>query len=307
MKAKRINLKYIPRILSSKPLLEYFMSILLDEPVQLPCWPKETSWDYIYPFADLFVRSDDGILVSLSANLFDPEHIVDELRLSASDDAPTCSIAICDRDVVGLGQSYCRIVPMAVGISETKRMDSSWQIHVLAFGQGITKRNAPPEIQQLLDHMAGMETQPAPGSLLSRMLDEDFVWCFLCGARHGLKSVYHDKYEKLAQEETFWRIDLLIERYSQGYIEGYTKIEEYTKELQHMIATAAKFGEPLSLSWISNDIPDPMVRDVMDGKEWTQDDLLQWYKSELSEEAKRRRAETEAADTDDQPPVDSPL
>ena len=196
---------------------------------------------------------------------------------------------------------------MAVGISETKRMDSSWQIHVLAFGQGITKRNAPPEIQQLLDHMAGMETQPAPGSLLSRMLDEDFVWCFLCGARHGLKSVYHDKYEKLAQEETFWRIDLLIERYSQGYIEGYTKIEEYTKELQHMIATAAKFGEPLSLSWISNDIPDPMVRDVMDGKEWTQDDLLQWYKSELSEEAKRRRAETEAADTDDQPPVDSPL
>ena len=88
MKAKRIKLKYIPRILSSKPLLEYFMSILLDEPVQLPCWPKETSWDYIYPFADLFVRSDDGILVSLSANLFDPEHIVDELRLSASDDAP---------------------------------------------------------------------------------------------------------------------------------------------------------------------------------------------------------------------------
>ena len=307
MKTKRIELEYVPRILSHKPLLEHFLSILLDKPVQLPCWPTEVRWDCIYPLADLHVRSVDGILVSLSANLFDPTRIVDELRYSMSNRAPTCSIAICNRDVLGFGRSYCRIVPMAVSGTDTRLMDSSWQIHVLAFGWGITNRNAPPEIQQLLDHMAGMETQPAPGSLLSRMLDEDFVWCFLCGARHGLKSVYHDKYEKLAQEETFWRIDLLIERYSQGYIEGYTKIEEYTKELQHMIATAAKFGEPLSLSWISNDIPDPMVRDVMDGKEWTQDDLLQWYKSELSEEAKRRRAETEAADTDNQPPVDSPL
>lgn len=307
MKAKRIKLEYIPRILSDKPLLEYFLSILLNKPVQLPCWPKETSWDYSYPFADLFVRSDAGILVSLSANLFDPEHIVDELRLSVSDDAPTCSIVLCDKDVLGLGQSYCRIVPMAEGVSEAKRMESSWQIHVLAFGRGITRRNAPPEIQQLLDHMTGMDTQPAPGSLLSRMLDEDFVWCcLLSDARHALKAPYHSKSKKLAQEDLFTRPDLILEAFSRSFIEGFTQIESMN-QIMHRGLTIAELRDSLPTVCKSLHIPDPMVQDAIAGKEWTKDDLLQWYKSELSEEAKRRRAAAEAADTDDQPPADSPL
>ena len=307
MKTKRIELEYVPRILSHKPLLEHFLSILLDKPVQLPCWPTEVRWDCIYPLADLHVRSVDGILVSLSANLFDPTRIVDELRYSMSNRAPTCSIAICNRDVLGFGRSYCRIVPMAVSGTDTRLMDSSWQIHVLAFGRGITNRNAPPEIQQLLDHMAGMETQPAPGSLLSRMLDEDFVWCFLCEARHALKRVYHDQYEELAKEETPDMLDYFINRFSWGFIEGYTKIEEYNKQTQGCLAISEKRKDPQILSIMADRVPLPMMHDIIAGKEWTKEDLLQWYQRELSEEAKRRRAEAEAADTDDQPPADSSL
>ena len=41
MIAKHIHLEHLPRILSNKPLLEHFLSALLDKTVQLPCWPKE--------------------------------------------------------------------------------------------------------------------------------------------------------------------------------------------------------------------------------------------------------------------------
>ena len=82
MIAEHISLEYLPRILSNKPLLEHFLSALLDKTVQLPCWPKEMPWDFCYPFADLYVRLRGKMLVSLSANLFDPKHPVDELRLS---------------------------------------------------------------------------------------------------------------------------------------------------------------------------------------------------------------------------------
>ena len=82
MIAKHIHPEHIPRILSNKPLLEHFLGVLLDKTVELPCWPKEIPWDFCYQFADLFVRFRGKMLVSLSANLFDPKHPVDELRLS---------------------------------------------------------------------------------------------------------------------------------------------------------------------------------------------------------------------------------
>ncbi len=51
MIAKHIHLEHLPRILSNKPLLEHFLSVLLDKTVELPCWPKEIPWDFCYPFA----------------------------------------------------------------------------------------------------------------------------------------------------------------------------------------------------------------------------------------------------------------
>ena len=289
MIAKHIHLEHLPRILSNKPLLEHFLSALLDKTVQLPCRPKEVPWDSCYPSADLYVRLRGEMLVSLSANLFDPKHPVDELRLSTGVSDPTCSIVISDIDIVGLGQSYCRIVPMAVGDSETRLMDSCWQIHILSFSRSITTRNAPPEIQQLLDHMAGKEIQPTPGSLLDRMLHEDFVWCWLNGARYSLKENYSSKYEQYAQQNLSSWIDYIMEGYSQEFIKGYTEIDIHTGVLQRALNIAQSREELFAICKAAR-IPEPMVQDAIAGKIWTQDDLLQWYETALAEEAERRRA-----------------
>ena len=296
MIAERIHLEHIPRILSNKPILEHFLSALLDKTVQLPCWPKEMPWNFCYPFADLYVRLRGEMLVSLSANLFDPKHPVDELRLSTGGSDPTCSIVISDTDIVGLGQSYCRIVPMAVGDSETRLMDSCWQIHILSYSRSITTRNAPSEIQQLLDHMAGMEIQPEPDSLLDRMLHEDFVWCWLSSARYSLKENYSSKYEQYAQQYPSSRIDYIMEGYSQEFIKGYTGIDVYTDMLQNVLGIAQSREELFAVCNAAR-IPEPMIQDAIAGKIWTQDDLLQWYETALAEEAERRRsAESENED-----------
>ena len=254
-----------------------------------PCWPKEMPWDFCYPFADLYVRLRGKMLVSLSANLFDPKHLVDELRLSTGVSDPTCSIVISDTDIVGLGQSYCRIVPMAVGDSETRLMDSCWQIHILSYSRSITTRNAPSEIQQLLDHMAGMKIQPAPDSLLNRMLHEDFVWCWLNGARYSLKGSYSSKYEQYTQQYPSSRIDYIMEGYSQEFIKGYAGIDVYTDMLQNVLGIAQSREELFAVCNAAR-IPEPMIQDAIAGKIWTQDDLLQWYETALAEEAERRRA-----------------
>ena len=289
MIAKHIHLEHLPRILSNKPLLEHFLSALLDKTVQLPCWPKEMPWDFCYPFADLYVRLRGKMLVSLSANLFDPKHLVDELRLSTGVSDPTCSIVISDTDITGLGQSYCRIVPMAVGDSETRLMDSCWQIHILSSSRSITTRNAPSEIQQLLDHMAGMKIQPEPDSLLDRMLHEDFVWCWLNGARYSLKGSYSSKYEQYAQQYPSSRIDYIMEGYSQEFIKGYAGIDVYNDMLQNVLGMAQSREELFAVCKAAR-IPEPMIQDAIAGKIWTQDDLLQWYETALAEEAERRRA-----------------
>ena len=296
MIAERIHLEHIPRILSNKPLLEHFLSALLDKAVQLPCWPKEMPWDFCYPFADLYVRLRGKMLVSLSANLFDPKHLVDELRLSTGVSDPTCSIVISDTDITGLGQSYCRIVPMAVGETDTRLMDSCWQIHILSSSRSITTRNAPSEIQQLLDHMAGMKIQPEPDSLLDRMLHEDFVWCWLNGARYSLKENYSHKYEQCAQQYSSGWIDYIMEGYSQEFIKGYTGIDVYTDMLQNVLGIAQSREELFAVCNAAR-IPEPMIQDAIAGKIWTQDDLLQWYETALAEEAERRRsAESENED-----------
>ena len=296
MIAEHISLEYLPRILSNKPLLEHFLSALLDKAVQLPCWPKEMPWDFCYPFADLYVRLRGKMLVSLSANLFDPKHLVDELRLSTGVSDPTCSIVISDTDITGLGQSYCRIVPMAVGETDTRLMDSCWQIHILSSSRSITTRNAPSEIQQLLDHMAGMKIQPEPDSLLDRMLHEDFVWCWLNGARYSLKENYSHKYEQCAQQYSSGWIDYIMEGYSQEFIKGYTGIDVYTDMLQNVLGIAQSREELFAVCNAAR-IPEPMIQDAIAGKIWTQDDLLQWYETALAEEAERRRsAESEDED-----------
>ena len=290
MIAEHISLEYLPRILSNKPLLEHFLSALLDKTVQLPCWPKEMPWNFCYPFADLYVRLRGEMLVSLSANLFDPKHPVDELRLSTGGGSdPTCSIVISDTDITGLGQSYCRIVPMAVGETDTRLMDSCWQIHILSSSRSITTRNAPSEIQQLLDHMAGMKIQPEPDSLLDRMLHEDFVWCWLSGARYSLKGSYSSKYEQYAQQYPSSRIDYIMEGYSQEFIKGYTEIDIHTGVLQRALDIAQSREELFAVCNAAR-IPEPMIQDAIAGKIWTQDDLLQWYETALAEEAERRRA-----------------
>ena len=296
MIAEHISLEYLPRILSNKPLLEHFLSVLLDKTVQLPCWPKEMPWDFCYPFADLYVRLRGRMLVSLSANPFDPKHLVDELRLSTGGSDPTCSIVISDTDITGLGQSYCRIVPMAVGETDTRLMDSCWQIHILSSSRSITTRNAPSEIQQLLDHMAGMKIQPEPDSLLDRMLHEDFVWCWLNGARYSLKENYSHKYEQCAQQYSSGWIDYIMEGYSQEFIKGYTGIDVYTDMLQNVLGIAQSREELFAVCNAAR-IPEPMIQDAIAGKIWTQDDLLQWYETALAEEAERRRsAESENED-----------
>ena len=288
MIAKHIHLEHLPRILSNKPLLEHFLSALLDKTVQLPCWPKEMPWNFCYPFADLYVRLRGKMLVSLSANLFDPKHLVDELRLSTGVSDPTCSIVISDTDITGLGQSYCRIVPMAVGDSETRLMDSCWQIHILSYSRSITTRNAPSEIQQLLDHMAGMKIQPEPDSLLDRMLHEDFVWCWLSDARYSLKGSYSSKYEQYAQQYSSSRIDYIMEGYSQEFIKGYAGIDVYTDMLQNVLGIAQSREELFAVCNAAR-IPEPMIQDAIAGKIWTHA-LLQWYETARAEEAERRRA-----------------
>ena len=233
------------------------------------------------------------MLVSLSANLFDPKHLVDELRLSTGVSDPTCSIVISDIDIVGLGQSYCRIVPMAVGDSETRLMDSCWQIHILSFSRSITTRNAPSEIQQLLDHLSGEKIEPTPGSLLDRMLHEDFVWCWLNDARHVLKDHYAAKYEKFAKEYPPNRAGRIVDGYSEEFIKGYTQMKTYTGALQHALSIAPDREELFTVCKAAG-IPGPMVQDALDGKTWTWDDLLQWYETALQEEDERRRAAAEA-------------
>ena len=292
MIAEHISLEYLPRILSNKPLLEHFLSVLLDKTVQLPCWPKEMPWDFCYPFADLYVRLRGKMLVSLSANLFDPKHLVDELRLSTGVSDPTCSIVISDTDIVGLGQSYCRIVPMAVGDSETRLMDSCWQIHMLSFSRSITTHNAPSEIQQLLDHMAGMKIQPEPDSLLDRMLHEDFAWSPIADMRSNCKAnIYACCTARLKLDADRRSIRSYAQSIAENAFSAVDLSELYAKLTQ--LAARNLSDTELQLYFHQTGIPAELYRDALDGITWDVAYLHVRFDQALQEEAERRRAAVE--------------
>ena len=291
MIVERIRPEHIPRIVSNKPIMEHFLRVLLDKPVTLSDWPSEASCSDFSAGPDLCAVTTGGMRICLHVNLFGSETMMDELMHAAAQyfPDPVCTIVLTAFDPVDLGQAYCRIAPMAVDAPVITELESVWQIHVLSFAAEIVNRNAPPEIQQLLDHMAGKEIPPTPGSLLDRMLHEDFVWCWLNGARYSLKGSYSSKYEQYAQQYPSSRIDYIMEGYSQEFIKGYAGIDVYTDMLQNVLGIAQSREELFAVCNAAR-IPEPMIQDAIAGKIWTQDDLLQWYETALAEEAERRRA-----------------
>ena len=291
MIVERIRPEHIPRIVSNKPIMEHFLRVLLDKPVTLSDWPSEASCSDFSAGPDLCAVTTGGMRICLHVNLFGSETMMDELMHAAAQyfPDPVCTIVLTAFDPVDLGQAYCRIAPMAVDAPVITELESVWQIHVLCFAAEIVNRNAPPEIQQLLDHMAGMKIQPEPDSLLDRMLHEDFVWCWLSGAGYSLKENYSHKYEQCAQQYSSGWIDYIMEGYSQEFIKGYTGIDVYTDMLQNVLGIAQSREELFAVCNAAR-IPEPMIQDAIAGKIWTQDDLLQWYETALAEEAERRRA-----------------
>ena len=193
MIVERIRPEHIPRIVSNKPIMEHFLRVLLDKPVTLSDWPSEASCCDFSAGPDLCAVTTGGMRICLHVNLFGAEPMMDELMHAAAQylPDPVCTVVLTASDPIDLGQSYSRIAPMAVDAPVITEVESAWQIHVLSFATEIVNRKAPPEIQQLLDHMAGKEIQPAPGSLLDRMLHEDFAWSPIADMRSNCKaSIY---------------------------------------------------------------------------------------------------------------------
>ena len=159
MIVERIRPEHIPRIVSNKPIMEHFLRVLLDEPVTLSDWPSEASCSDFSAGPDLCAVTTGGMRICLHVNLFGAEPMMDELMYAAAQylPDPVCTIVLTASDPVDLGQSYSRIAPMAVDAPVITEVESSWQIHILSFAAEIVNRNAAPEIQQLLDHMAGKE------------------------------------------------------------------------------------------------------------------------------------------------------
>lgn len=291
MIANQLKLAQLPRILSDKPILEHFLRILLDKPIRLSDWPEETAWDDTSPVPDLQALTIDGTYICLYVNLFGCAPLVSELAYSATKlcTKPVCSIVLTDADPVELGQSYSRIAPMVVDAPVITELDCSWQIHILSCSEDIVNHNAPSGIQQLLDHLAGQNHVPVPGSLLDEMLQVEFAYCWLDAARFDLKKKWREKQDVLVQKYASCWHDFYMRNYSQGFLEGYSNVDIYNNLLKKLI-DSAKTRDELMASCQAAHIPLEMLLDYVTGNVWTQEDVFQWHQQARTKETTHRRS-----------------
>ena len=294
MIAKHIHLEHLPRIVSNKPIMEHFLRVLLDEPVTLSDWPSEASCSDFSAGPDLCAVTTGGMRICLHVNLFGAEPMMDELMYAAAQylPDPVCTIVLTASDPVDLGQSYSRIAPMAVDAPVITEVESSWQIHILSFAAEIVNRNAPPEIQQLLDHMAGKEIQPAPGSLLDRMLHEDFAWSPIADMRSNCKAnIYACCTARLKSGADRRSIRSAAQSISENALSAVDLSELYAKLTQ--LAARNLSDTELQLYFHQTGIPAELYRDALDGIIWDVAYLHVRFDQALQEEAERRRAAVE--------------
>ena len=294
MVIERILPEHVPRILSDKPLMEHFLRVLLDGPVTLSDWPSEASCSDFSAGPDLCAVTTGGMRICLHVNLFGAEPMMDELMHAAAQylPDPVCTIVLTASDPVDLGQSYSRIAPMAVDAPVITEVESAWQIHVLSFAAEIVNRNAPPEIQQLLDHMAGKEIQPAPGSLLDRMLHEDFAWSPIADMRSRCKaSIYACCTARLKLGADRRSIRSAAQSISENALSAVDLSELYAKLTQ--LAARNLSDTELQIYFHQTGIPAELYRDALDGITWDAAYLHVRFDQALQEEAERRRAAVE--------------
>ena len=283
--------EHIPRILSDKPILEHFLRVLLGKPVTLTDWPSEAAWDDISAGSDLCAITTDDIRICLHVNLFGVDPLVDEVMHTAAQHFPNpvCTIVLTAFDPVDLGQSYSRIAPMVVDAPVITEMESVWQIHVLSFAKDIVNHNAPPEIQQLLNHMAGKEILPAHGSLLDRMLHEDFAWCPFADMRSRCKSsVYSYCTKQLAQGADRKSIYADAQCVAAHAISNFDLSELYAKLIR--LAAHDPSDAEIRMYCDKIGIPAELYHDALAGRPWDVVNLLVWFDQRLQEESQRRRA-----------------
>ena len=294
MVIERILPEHVPRILSDKPIMEHFLRVLLDKPVTLSDWPSEASCSDFSAGPDLCAVTTGGMRICLHVNLFGAEPMMDELMHAAAQylPDPVCTIVLTAVDLVDLGQSYSRIAPMAVDAPVITEVESAWQIHVLSFATEIVNRNAPPEIQQLLDHMAGKEIQPAPGSLLDRMLHEDFAWSPIADMRSQCKaSIYACCTARLKLDADRRSIRSYAQSIAENAFSAVDLSELYAKLTQ--LAARNLSDTELQLYFHQTGIPAELYRDALDGITWDVAYLHVRFDQALQEEAERRRAAVE--------------
>ena len=205
---------------------------------------------------------------------------------------PVCTIVLTASDPVDLGQSYSRIAPMAVDAPVITELESSWQIHILSFAAEIVNRNAAPEIQQLLDHMVGKEIQPAPSSLLDRMLHEDFAWSPIADMRSQCKaSICACCTARLKLGADRRSIRSAAQSIAENALSAVDLSELYAKLTQ--LAARNLSDTELQIYFHQTGIPAELYRDALDGITWDVAYLHVRFDQALQEEAERRRAAVE--------------
>ena len=153
-------------------------------------------------------------------------------------------------------------------------------------------RNAAPEIQQLLDHMAGKEIQPAPSSLLDRMLHEDFAWSPIADMRSQCKaSIYACCTARLKSGADRRSIRSYAQSIAENAFSDVDLSELYAKLTQ--LAARNLSDTELQIYFHQTGIPAELYRDALDGITWDVAYLHVRFDQALQEEAERRRAAVE--------------
>lgn len=291
MITSRILPEHIPRILSNKSILEGFLSKLLAKPVRLSRWPTEAAWDDTSPAPDLQAVTEDGMYIFLYVDLFGYAPPVEELANTAVQyfPEPTCTVVLTTSDFSDLGQSYNRIAPMVVDAPVITELDCSWQIHILSCSSKIMNRNAPSEIQHLLDHLSGQKITPAAGSLLDRMLREDFFWCLISDVRSRCKSIVCNYCAmRSAQGVDPGTVRSEAQNIAEHVVSSIDLSELYTKLMQ--FASRNPCEEELRAFCYHIGIPTALYQDTVTGHPWDIVNLLIWYDDARKEEAQRRNS-----------------
>lgn len=285
----KITFERLHLLLGDQDVLELFLAQLLSHPVSL-CRPPDVAkpWYNIHCVPDIRAVGVDCSIYCIFIGPCGMGDLMREMQQYARHGEGVPQelhiIMFTREEPFGMGQNYYKVGPAILNSSSVVPVvGGNIYYHVLVASPSTLSPTALGEAQQLLEVLGGQEVSRETSSLLRAMSQVEVRWMWMDNLRRHRKESFARGYSDAisAGLNIFSAAEVGMkceEVYEEGYIEArLERINTFPCDLLKGMSIPVDNTQPLEPMAEYLEVPVEVVKGVLEGKQYTEEDFKKMY------------------------------